>query len=293
MRQFLVLFLLIPVLARGGESQKPGASGTETETKATAAKKQLVCYVSTNMRASLEELARLHEAQTGVKIILEIADARTLISKIEKSHDADLFVCHDPFLAMLVNQGVAVKNVWAVASVKPMVAVPKGNPNRIKGLEDLARPGLRIGLTDGKNSISGHIITLMLQKAGIAEKVEANVLKRTLQGGDIASALAAGDLDACIVWNAVVFTLRDKIEAVDIKPEWRPKFGLDAVVNSPTMGRLELDYVRVTAAMLGTSKLPDEALAFAKFAASAEGMAVFVKNGFSPADPNRPAFPTK
>ena len=259
--------------------------------KTAGAGKTLVCYVSTTMRASMEKLARLHEGRTGVKVGIEVADARALIAKIEKSHEADLFVCHDPFLAMLAGKGVGVKKAWAVASVNPMIAVSKGNPKKIGGLEDLARAGLRVGVTDANNSISGHIVTLMLQKAGIAEKAQANVVKRTLHGGDVADALVAGDIDACIVWNAVIFGLRDKVEAVDIKPEWRPKFGVDAVVNSPTMGRLELDYVRVTISTLGYSKLPKEAKTFAEFVASPEGAAVFAKNGFSPADPNRPALP--
>jgi molybdate transport system substrate-binding protein len=264
-------------------------SGTAPGTPGTT--KRLSCYVSTNMRASMEELARLHEARTGVKASIEVADARTLIAKIAASQAGDIFVCHDPFLKMLTGKGIEVKDAWSVASVKPVIAVPKGNPKKIGGIEDLARPGLRVGLTDANNSISGHIVTLMLQKAGVAERVQANVVKRTLQGGDIANTLVAGDIDACIVWNAVVFTLRDKVEAVDIKPEWRPQYGVDAVVNSPTMGRLELDYVRVTIATLRLSKLPKEAKAFAEFVASPEGMAVFAKNGFSSADPKRPAVP--
>ena len=252
----------------------------------------LVCYIGPNMVAPMQELAALHEQRSGVKVSVETADARILIDRIVAGHSADLFVTHDPFMALLAGRGVELKQAWTVASVRPMIAVPKGNPKRISGLEDLARPGLRVGLTDA-NSISGQIIAVMLQKAGIASKVEANVVMRTNVGRPLGDALMAGKLDACIVWNVVIFDRRDKLDAVDIRPEWRPKFGVDAIVDSPTLGRLELDYVRVNIATMGYSTAGKNARAFAEFVASPEGMAVFLKNGFSPAEPTRPAMPGK
>ncbi len=252
----------------------------------------LVCYVGPNMVAPMQELAALHEQRNGVKVSVETADARVLIDRIVAAHSADLFVTHDPFTALLVAKGIELRQVWTVASVRPTIAVPKGNPKQIGGLEDMARPGLRVGLTDA-NSISGQIIAVMLQKADITAKVEANVVMRTNVGRPLGDALMAGKIDACIVWNVVIFDRRDKLDAVDIRPEWRPKFGVDAIVDSPTLGRLELDYVRVNIATMGYSTAGNDARAFAELVASPEGMAVFLKNGFSPADPSRPAIPTK
>jgi molybdate transport system substrate-binding protein len=256
-----------------------------------APRKPILCYVGPNMRDSMTELGRVYEARTGAKVIVESDEVRSLIGRIGTSRTGDIFVTHDPFLAMLAAKGIVIRDAWTVASVRPMIAVPKGNPRSIMGLQDLARPGLRVGLTDLVNSISGQIITLMLEKAGITQKVKANVVKQTLVGRDIADVLIAGQIDACIVWNVVIFSRQDKIEAVDIRPEWRPKAGVDAVVNSPTLGRLELDYVRVTIATLGHSNAAAEANAFAEFVASPQGKAVFAKNGFSPPDPSRPTLP--
>ncbi|MGA2499654.1 MAG: substrate-binding domain-containing protein [Tepidisphaeraceae bacterium] len=251
----------------------------------------LVCYVGPNMVVPIQELAHLHERRSGVRVSVETADARVLIDRIVATHSADLFVTHDPFMAVLAGRGIELGQVWTVASVTPMIAVAKGNPKHIRGLEDLAWPGLRVGLTDA-NSISGQIIAVMLQKAGIAAKVEANVVMRTNVGRPLGDALMAGKLDACIVWNVVIFDRRDKLDAVDIRPEWRPTSGVDAVVNSAALGRLELDYVRVNIATMGYSRARDDARSFAEFVASPEGKGVFLKSGFSPADPDRPALTT-
>lgn len=243
------------------------------------------------MVVPMQELARIHTQRTGVRVRVQSDDARVLIDAIANERAADLFVTHDPFMTVLAGRGVELGHAWTVASVRPMIAVPKGNPKQIRGLEDLGRPGTRVGLTDAANSISGHIISLMLRKAGVAADVEANVTKRTLVGRTIADSLIAGEIDACIVWNVVIFNRRDKLDAVDIRPELRPMFGADAVITTPTLGRLELDYVRVTIATLGHSRLPDEARAFGQFVASPEGEKVFRDCGFAPPDHTRPALP--
>lgn len=152
----------------------------------------------------------------------------------------------------------------------------------------MARPGVRVGLTDAKTAITGNIMEWMLRRAGVEREVQANVVKRAGAGRELASAIAADEIDAGFVWNAVVYAFRDKIEAVDIPADQRPQRGLESIVDSPSLGKIELDHVRVTIALLGSSGSPDVARAFAEFVASPEGAAVFLQNGFSPADPDRP-----
>lgn len=245
------------------------------------------CLAGPSMKASIEELARIHERRTGVRVAVESNDPRSLISEIKVDENVDLFVSHDPFLAMLDRDRIKVRKAWNAASLRPMIAVAKGNPKGIHGLKDLGRPGVRVGLTDPDKAITGNIIALMLKKAGVAREVEANVAKRAASGRELGSALAAGELDAAFVWNAVVHANREKVDGVDIPEAQRPARGPESVLAHPTLGRIELDHVRVTVALLDASRRVDRARAFAEFVASPEGAAVFRKNGFSPADPER------
>lgn len=271
---------LIALLGAGPAPQQPAER---------PAPRPLLCYSGPSMRASMEELARRYETKSGTKVVVETNDPRTLIDRIVLAPTADLFISHDPFLAILSKQEVPVRRSWTIASLVPVIAVAKGNPRGIRDLDDLARPGLKVGLTDRARTISGHIVDVMVRKAGLGDRVEANVVTRAGAGRELAAMLADGKIDAGIVWNAVAFANRDRMEAVAIRPEWRPRRGDDAEVDSPTLGRLELDYVRVTIAQLGTSPNPDAARAFAEYVASPEGVAVFRGNGFSPADPERPS----
>jgi len=240
----------------------------------------LLCYVGGTMRPALEQLAKAYQAKTGQRIDLDYADSGQLLIKIEQTKQGDLYVCHDPFAGSLEKKGLA-RQIWTVASLTPTIAVPKGNSKGLHGLADLARKGIRIGLTDETYSTLGHICPVMFKKAGLTKEIEANVATRSRMGGEVANAVAIGQIDAAIVWNAVIFARREKLDAVPIEPAYLPQPGVDAVT-SATYGPIDMGTVKVTLATLVCSKQPAAAAAFADFVASPAGKAAFDSLGFSP-----------
>lgn len=276
---FRFLILLITTLTVTG-------CATDTPPKPPQPKPTLLCYVGINMRDTVEQLAKIHEARTGVHINCVVNDPRPLIDAIEVAPTADLFVCHDPFLPILIDHGIRPKTAYTAASLTPVIAVRKGNPKNIQSFQDLARPGLRIGLTD-KTSMTGNIARLMARKAGVTEPFEANVAAEFPAGRALANSLIDDKLDAGIIWNIVVHIYRDKLDAIDIAPNLRPT-GPEATMYAPALGDIELDYVRVTVASLASTTHPAESDAFARFVASPEATALFLENGFSRPNPGRP-----
>ena len=109
--------------------------------------KPLHCYVGGTMLPAMEKIARLYEAQTGQKVELDSADSGELMIRIQTQEVGDLYVSHDPFLDMLMAKGLG-RQSWTMAVVTPVIVVPKGNPKGIKSVKDLARPGLKLALTD-------------------------------------------------------------------------------------------------------------------------------------------------
>jgi len=241
----------------------------------------LLCYVGTTMRPAMEELAELFERKTGQRVAIDHADAGTLLTKIETDRRGDLYVSHDPFAAALTRKGMGVE-VWTVAALSPAIAVPKGNAKDIRCLGDLARPGLRIGLTDARHSTLGHICPGLFAKAGVQQAIEGNVAMRRRTGGEVADAVAEGELDAAIVWDAVVFARRNELDGITIEPAFRPRPEVDAVT-TPTFGPIDLSTIGVRIATLRCSKRLGAAAAFAGFVASERGRAIFAAHGFSPA----------
>lgn len=256
--------------------------------KTPAGKTPLLCYVGGTMRPALEELARQYEAKTGQKVNIDYAGSGELIVKIETTRKGDLFVGHDPFNAELMKKGLGDQG-WVMASLTPMIAVAKGNPKGIHGFKDLARPGLRVAFTHAEYSTAGHIVTHVLKQSKLKTEIEKNVKTITKQGGAAANGVVVGTLDAAVVWNAVIYLRRDKLDAVPIEQAWMPQPDVDAVTTA-TFGRIQMSDIRVMIATLKCSRQLAQARAFAEFCASPEGQRVFARNGFTPADTtlNRP-----
>ena len=240
----------------------------------------LYCYVGGTMRPAMEALARLYEKDTGRRVELDYGDSGANLVKAQTTGKGDLIVAHDPFHGALEHKGMSLEG-WAVATLEPEIAVAKGNPRKIQGLKDLARPGLRLVLTDAMYSTAGHVVAAMLRKTDLGAAVERNVVTRTRAGGEAANAVVLGHADAAIVWNAVICLRREKLDAVPIEPAYRPKAKVDAVT-SPTFGLIDMSAIRVTIDVLKSSKQPDAARALAAFAASPQAMQVWQEFGFSP-----------
>lgn len=241
----------------------------------------LLCYVGGTMRPVIEELSRLYGKETRQQVDIDYADSGQLLFKIETTKKGDLYVCHDPFLDVLMRRGLG-RQGWTVASLTPVIAVPKGNPKGIRRLRDLARPGLKIGLTDEKYSTLGHVNPVMFHRAALRPQIEKNVVMRSRMGGEVANAVVLGALDATIVWNAVAHARNDKLDAIEIEPRYHPPAGMTRTYQ-PTGTPMDLSYIRVTMATLKCSKHPKAARAFAEFVNSSRGQAAFKKYGFSPA----------
>jgi molybdate transport system substrate-binding protein len=255
--------------------------GKEDAAPGNGAKAELLCHVGGTMRPAMEELARLYKAESGHEVQFNYGDSGALLTQIEQAKRGDLYVCHDPFAGGAEKKGLA-ERVWTMASLTPTIAVAKGNPKGIKGLRDLAQPGLRLGLTDETYSTLGHINPLMFDRAGIRKEMDAKAIPRSRMGGEMANAVAIGNLDATIVWNAVIHLRRDKLDAVPIEPAFLLQPGVDAVTTA-TFGVIDMGCVKVTIATLKCSKQPEAAAVFAEFAASPKAREVWASFGFSPA----------
>ena len=240
----------------------------------------LYCYVGGTMRPAMEALAKLYENDTGRRVDLDYGDSGACLVKAETTGLGDLVVVHDPFHGALEHKGMSL-DAWAVATVEPMIAVAKGNPKNIRGLKDLAQPGLRVILTDAQYSTAGHVVTVMFRKAGIEEAVKKNEVTRTRAGGEAANAVVLGHADAAIVWNAVIFLRRDKLDAVPIESAYLPTPKVDAVT-SPTFGPVDMGAIRVTIDVLKSTKQAAAAKAFAEFIASPPAAKVWQEYGFGP-----------
>jgi len=228
----------------------------------------------------MEKLVKLYEQKTGRKVEINPGGSGELMVNIQARQNGDLYVCHDPFGGTLMGKGLG-RRLWTVAVVTPVIAVAKGNPKNIRSVRDLARPGLKLAMTDPNHSTTGYIIPVVFDKAGLRKEIEANIVKRSRGGSTAANWVGIGDVDAAIIWNAVTHLRADTLDAVPIDPPYTAIPGVDAVT-SATNKVYDIGRIKVTLATLQCSKQPDAAAEFAQFVA--DNRAIFTNEfGFSPA----------
>lgn len=145
----------------------------------------------------------------------------------------------------------------------PMVlVVPKGNPENIQTLADLARPDLRVGLAHPKNSALGKLTDDLLTKPGLHEDIYQPGRKMPVVHADAAHLLVnqmrTEALDVAVVYRSNVLSSpsnRDKLDVIDIDLA-------EAIAKQPFAIARESDHKHLMRRLLQAIVAPDNARHF-------------------------------
>ena len=90
-----------------------------------------------SMRAPMERLVREYRKTSGDTIVMSYGDSGEIVSQLRQTRRGDLLICHDPFMPYAAEQKL-IADWAALAYFDVVIVVPKGNPLKINGLDDLA-----------------------------------------------------------------------------------------------------------------------------------------------------------
>jgi molybdate transport system substrate-binding protein len=130
-------------------------------------------------------------------------------------------------------------------------------------LEDLARPGLMVGVGEKDALAVGRLTVKMLGELGIYDEVMKNV---EFEGGSATKLImpvAMGNLDAVINWMPVAMVWEERVDFIKIDPA-------------------KLMYSIAPIGMTTYSKKKELARQYLDFVMSDEGRAIFEERGFAP-----------
>jgi len=257
----LLLGLLLLTGCGNGPGQQ-GQAGTANKT-GNAAGRSLLVYSGAGLKKPVEEIGAAFQAQTGVKVTYTFGGTAQLNSQILLSRQGDVYLPGD--IAEL--KPVRDKNLVAweknVVYHIPVLAVPRGNPAGIHKLTDLGRPGVKVALGDPRANPIGKLADQLLQKHGLLETVNKNVVVRTPTANELVVYLSTKQVDAAIIWEENYAGVKDQLELIPI-PEFK-------------------DYVKtVPAAVLGCSKEKELAQELAEFITSPPACQIWQKWGYKP-----------
>jgi molybdate transport system substrate-binding protein len=226
----------------------------------SAEKRELVVLCGSSFVPPTDEVIRDFKAETGIDVVTTSAGSEDFLPLVKAGQKGDILVTHDPYLEYVKDADAYLDNA-EVGFVAPVLAVEKGNPKGIGSIEDLARDGLRVGLTDPQYSTCGEMVFALLEKKGIKDAVLNNVGNRLTKGhSNLGTLLQTGAVDAAIMWNGVAHNFRDHVDIIPTPYEY------DSVIRVHIIG-------------LKYSKSPDLTERFISFAKD-RAQAVFASYGY-------------
>lgn len=175
----------------------------------------------------LQEAAQLFEEKHGVKVELRLGGSGNMLSAMRISKSGDLFIPGSPeYLSLAAKQGVVNLNdghVRVLAYLVPAIIVQKGNPKNIMSLEDLARPGISVGIGDPESVCVGLYAKDLLERSGLWEKVSRNIIVYAQSCDATAALIVNRAVDAVIGWHVFQSWTPEKADIVWIDPGRIPK----------------------------------------------------------------------
>jgi molybdenum ABC transporter molybdate-binding protein len=103
-----------------------------------------------------------------------------------------------------------------VSDADIVIAVPKGNPKGIQGLDDLTREGMRISVGQPEQCTIGALTRTLLDQEGLRDAVMENVVMQTASSAMLVPTVATGSVDASIAYITDTIAARDEVDTVRI-----------------------------------------------------------------------------
>jgi len=173
------------------------------------------------------EAAELFKNKYGVKVELRLGGSGSVLSAMKIAKTGDLYIPGSPEYLL----EAAKSNIIDISSVKkltylvPAIIVQKGNPHNIRSLEDLTRPGLRVGIADPSSVCVGLYAKELLEKNGLWESVKSNIVVNAQSCEATAALIPTGAVDVIIGWHVFEDWYPDKAERIWVEPSKVPKIG--------------------------------------------------------------------
>ncbi len=191
-----VLIVVTVIILCGCEGDRPSDGDSEAV--------ELLLYCGAGIRPPADELVETFGREHNIKIVTDYAGSEVLLSKIRLVQQGDLYMPGDRHYVEQARREGMILSQKSVSYWVPTILVQKGNPKKISGLEDLLRPGLKLGLGDANACAIGRSTKRIFAKNNIRwEDVEKNLMYQSLTVNELGMQIQAGSLDAVIVWDAM------------------------------------------------------------------------------------------
>jgi ABC-type molybdate transport system substrate-binding protein len=195
-----------PIFAKNGYAA-PGGD-------AWAKEPSLTVYAGAMLRPAIDQTIADFEKREGCRVDRIYNGCGILVGQMRAAGAGDVFfACDASFMGQVSD---LFPSSSEISTNQLVILVKKGNPHHIRTLEDLAGPGVRVGIGNEKQCALGVITQTTLKESGTREAVSKNVIVQTPAGDMLVNQLLAGGLDAAITYVSNAAGSAEQLEAISI-----------------------------------------------------------------------------
>jgi molybdate transport system substrate-binding protein len=227
----------------------------------------LLFHAGVGQRSALTDIQTLFQkSHPNVHVNFSFKGSGYFLADISRSREGDLYMPGEEFYVLqAAERGFIVDydpNHDIAAYFVTVILTPRGNPKQIKGIEDFAKSGIRVGLGNPQACAIGVEHEKVFKKAGILEAVQRNATLSAKCIPELGNAAQHDLIDATVVWAATaVLYLRD-CEIIPIPIPYR-------------------GVIRLPVARLSFSKNLKEAELLKRFILSDQGKEAFLGHAYA------------
>ena len=254
---FVALATVLGLLLAACGDAEPEATAPSPGTEGSSSGGAITVLAAASLTEVFNQIGKDFEAKNpGSKVTFSFGSSATLATQIVQGAPAEVFAAASPATMKIVTEAGAANAPKDFVSNTLEIAVPKGNPHKITGLQDFGDESRRIALC-APQVPCGAAAVKVFAEASIVPKPDTleQDVKATLQK------VASDEVDAALVYKTDVIAT-GAVDGIQF-PEAQ-----QAINTYPI-------------ATLKDSKNPAVAQAFVDYVLSPEGQAVLAKAGFA------------
>jgi len=224
----------------------------------------MMVYCGAANKPAMQEVAALFEKKSGISVNLMYGGSGTLLSQLELSKQGEIYLPGSPdYIIIGMRKNLLIQGSdRIVAYLVPAILTPTGNPANIHSLEDLARPGVRVGIGNPETVCLGLYGIELLDENTLLEPVMKNIVTFGGSCSKTANLASMNLVDAILGWRVFNFWNPAQIEFVPIAGEKIPR----------------LSYISISVPVC--TKDPALSNTFIDFVLSDEGKDIYKKHGY-------------
>jgi len=239
---------------------------------AWASSPSLLVFAGAASKPPCEEIVRTFEQKMKVRVHVTYGGSGFVLSQMKLARRGDIyFPGSSDFMEKAKRDGMVFPETEKIlAYLIPAINVQKGNPKRIRSLQDLLSPNLRLAIADPESVCVGLYAVEVIEKNLLPEdrkRFRRNLVNMVESCEKTANIISLKGVDAVLGWEVFAHWDPERIETVLLKPDQIPRIG----------------YIPAALSRFTQNRSLSEA--FLRFLSTPEATTIFQRHGYLMSEP--------